>query len=516
MLLRLLGLLLSLSLLAPACGTRDQTRDCDTLTVLIEAAPKNIDPRFALDTQGVKVWRLIFAGLTRVGSDVSMQPDVAERWEVRDGGQTYVFHLRPDVVFHDGRPLTSADVVFTYRSILDPGVGSPFLGVFRDRIRTVEAEGPHRVLFRLQGPVGTFLADVSLGIVPAHLGSDLATFVRHPVGAGPFALVSWREGEQVTLRAHPGYHLGRPRLKHLVIRTVRNEVTRYLELVGGKADLVQNGLSPLYLQVVEKNSDLQVISAPSILTTYLAFNLRDPALGHLLVRQAIAHAIDREVLIRHKFQGRARLATGLLAPIHWAYTPTPPVPHDPQRARELLDLAGFNDPDGPGPLPRLRLTYKTSTDKFRLSVARVIASQLAQVGIEVDLRPYEWGTFFEDLKRGNFQLATLQWAELEDPDILHWIFHSRRIPGEGQSGANRGAYVNPEVDRLLDLGQRTVLPEVRKQIYGDLQRILARDLPYVFLWHEDNIAVARREVRNLALMPNAKFDLLRLVSKEAP
>jgi peptide/nickel transport system substrate-binding protein len=497
------------ALVLAACPGREATRDVRTLQVLLESAPKNIDPRFALDTQGVKVWRLIFSGLTRVGTDVSMQPDVAERWEVRDGGRVYRFHLRDSVAFHDGRALTAADVVFTYRSILDPRTGSPFLGVFSDRIADVRAEDPRTVAFHLKKPVGTFLSDMSLGIVPAHVGADLDRFVHHPLGAGPFVFESWRAGEQVVLRANPRYHLGHPKVDRLVIRTVRNEVTRYLELLGGKADLVHNGLSPLYLRVVREQPELQVIAAPSILTTYLAFNLRDPVLADVRVRRAIAHAIDREAIVRHKFQGTARLATGLLAPIHWAYSgDVPRYPYDPDRARRLLAEAGHST--------GLRLTYKTSTDKFRLSVARVLASHLERVGIRVEIRPYEWGTFFEDLKRGNFQICTLQWAELEDPDIMHWIFHSKRIPEGGQSGANRGAYRSAEVDRLLDEGQSAVDPAERRRIYGRVQRRLAEDLPYVFLWHEDNIAVARRVVRDLALMPNAKFDLLRLVWKEAP
>ena len=500
--------------LAPGCGHRDVRQDAQTLHVLTESAPKNLDPRFALDTQGVKVWRLMFAGLTRVGRDVSMQPDVATHWEVGEGGRVYTFHLRKDVVFHDGHPLTSADVVYTYRSVLDPAVRSPFQGVFADRLASIDAVDPHTVVFRMKKPVGTFLSDVSLGIVPAHKGGDLKHFLRNPLGAGPYVFESWREGEEVVLRANPRYHHGAPRLPRLSIRVVRNEVTRYLELRGGKADLVQNGLSPLYLKVPAGEPALKVVRGESILTSYVAFNLRDPVLGDVRVRRAIAHAIDRNELIQHKFQGFARPATGLLSPLHWAYTPdVKRYDHDPARARALLDEAGYPDPGGGR--PRLRLTYKTSTDKFRVSVARVIASHLARVGIAVDLRPYEWGTFFEDLKKGNFQLCTLQWAELEEPDIMHWIFHQKRIPEDGQSGANRGAYRSPRVDALLDRGQGEVDVEARKKTYAEVQRILAEDLPYVFLWHEDNIAVVRKELTGVELMPNAKFDLLRLIGKDA-
>jgi len=500
---------------AAACQGSASRSDPDTLHVVTEAAPKNLDPRFALDTQGVKIWRLIFAGLTRIGRDVSMQPDVAERWEVADGGRTYTFHLRKDVVFHDGKPLTSTDVVFTYTSILDEATRSPFAGVFKDRLASVEAVSPHTVVFRMKKPVGTFLSDVSLGIVPAHLGGDIKSFIKKPVGAGPYIFESWREGEEVVLRANPRYHDGAPKLPRLRVRVVRNEVTRYLELRGGKADLVQNGLSPLYLKVLAGEPSLQVVSAPSILTSYVAFNLRDPMLKDVRVRRAIALAIDREEIIRQKLQGFARLATGLLSPLHWAYTgDVAKYPYDVARSKQLLDEAGWRDPGGGR--PRFRLTYKTSTDKFRVSVARVIASQLARVGIAVDLRPYEWGTFFDDLKNGNFQICTLQWAELEEPDIMHWIFHSKRIPGPKQSGANRGGYSNPRVDELLDRGQGEVDVEKRKATYREIQKILADELPYVFLWHEDNIAVGRKSLQNLELMPNAKFDLLRFITKDAP
>lgn len=503
-----------LAVSAMSCARSDGRKDLGTLTVLTESAPKNLDPRFTLDTQGVKIWRLIFAGLTRVGRDVSMEPDVATHWEVQDGGRTYVFHLRRDVFFHDGAPLTSADVEYTYASLLDPKVKSPFRGVFADRIDRIETRGPHVVVFRMKKPIGTFLADVALGIVPKHLAADLQAFPKKPVGAGPWVFASWREGEEVRLSANPRYHDGAPKMARLALRVVRNEVTRYLELKAGKADLVQNGLSPLYLRVIAGDPALKVVRAPSILTTYLAFNLRDPKLADVRVRRAIAHALDPNELIAQKLQGFARPATGLFAPLHWVYErDVARYPHDLARAKALLDEAGFPQPADGG--PRLRLSYKTSTDKFRVSIARVLRSQLARVGIEIDLRPYEWGTFFEDLKGGNFQLCTLQWAELEEPDIAHWIFHSKRIPGAGPGGANRGAYRNARVDELLDLGQSETDRAKRKVIYSEVQKRLAEDLPYVFLWHEDNIAVARADLQELALMPNAKFDLLRFVRRGA-
>ena len=336
-----LRLLLSTSVVASvvSCARSGGHKDPDTLTVLTESAPKNLDPRFTLDTQGVKIWRLIFAGLTRVGRDVAMEPDVATRWEILDGGRTYVFYLRPDVFFHDGTPLTSEDVAYTYSSILDPAVKSPFRGVFADRLARIETRGPHVIAFHMKKPIGTFLADVALGIVPKHRGADLKNFPQAPMGAGPWIFESWREGEEVRLRANPRYHDGAPKMAKLALRVVRNEVTRYLELKAGKADLVQNGLSPLYLRVIAGEPSLKVVRAPSILTTYLAFNLRDPFLKDVRVRRAIAHALDPNELIAQKLQGFARPATGLFAPLHWVYEGSVRrYPHDLALARQLLNF----------------------------------------------------------------------------------------------------------------------------------------------------------------------------------
>jgi peptide/nickel transport system substrate-binding protein len=209
------------------------------------------------------------------------------------------------------------------------------------------------------------------------------------------------------------------------------------------------------------------------------------------------------------------LATGLLPPGHWAYRgDVRRHGHDPAAARALLDAAGYPDPDGPGPAPRLRLSYKTSADQFRVAIARVIASQLAEVGIAVEVRAFEFGTFFADVKAGTYQLATMQSAEIVEPDFLYTYFHSSRIPTPADPGAhNRWRYASAAVDQLTGRGRAELDRTARVALYGQVQALLAEDLPIVPLWHEDNVAVMNVDVAGFEVLPNARLSGLARVTK---
>jgi peptide/nickel transport system substrate-binding protein len=227
-------------------------------------------------------------------------------------------------------------------------------------------------------------------------------------------------------------------------------------------------------------------------------------LRDLRVREAIALALDRPAVIAAKFGGYAVVATGLLPPAHWAYNAK--VAHwdrDLTRARALLDEAGFK-PDARG--VRLHLVYKTSSDAFRVSIAHALASQLREVGIDVEVRPFEFGTFFADIKKGNYQIATMQTSPITEPDFYYFYFHSGRIPdAKDPDGGNRWRYRNPELDKLVEAGRKEVDRDKRKAIYADAQAIIARDLPIIPLWHEDNVVLANVDVRGYAITPAARF-----------
>jgi peptide/nickel transport system substrate-binding protein len=251
---------------------------------------------------------------------------------------------------------------------------------------------------------------------------------------------------------------------------------------------------------------------PSVLLTYLLLNNQSKPLDDVRVREAIALAIDRPAIVAAKFGGRAALATGLLPPGHWAYNAdVPRWEHDPARARSLLDEAGLR-PDADG--VRLRLVYKTSSDDFRVAVARLIASQLRDVGIAVEVRPFEFATFFRDIKQGNYELASMQSSEITEPDFYYFYFDSSRIPSQQDpDGGNRWRYSNPELDRVVEAGRREMDPTRRKPLYGEAQRIVARDLPIVPLWHENNVVLSNVDVQGYTIVPNARFVGLTDVTK---
>ena len=241
-------------------------------------------------------------------------------------------------------------------------------------------------------------------------------------------------------------------------------------------------------------------------------NLRDPILQNADVRRAIGYAIDREAIVKHLRRGFATVAVGVLPPMSWAFEPHVfDFAHEPDRARQLLDQAGFRDPDGDGPLPRLRLALKTSTVEMYRVQAAAIQHDLGRVGIAVDIRSSEFPTLFADVVRGNFQLYTLQFVGVTDPDMLRRVFHSRQAP---PAGLNRVFYADPEVDHLIEAAAKAVDDEQRRALYVKAQRLIAEDVPYISLWYKTNVAVFQPDIRGVRLSPIADFTFLKDVARE--
>ena len=468
--------------------------------VAIESAPTQLDPRLATDAYSERIGQLLFSRLIRSDPAGRKIGDLAERWE-REGENIYTFHLKKNVRFHDGHPLTSDDVRYTFESILDPALASPHRKNYEilSRIETPDAA---TIRFILKRPHAPFLTEMTRGIVPRHLAEkNPGAFSSHPIGSGPFRFIRYDPDDAVELAAFSDYFDGVPAIRRLLFRIIPEDSVRLLEMEKGNIDLLQNAFPPDALPRLQQNPRLKIIQAPSTTYTYLGFNLKDPILQNRSVREAVALAINRDEITEYIFKGLARPAAGLLAPSHWAYASSiKNNRYDPDRSKKQLDEAGFPDP--PGPAPRFSLVHKTSQNELARRVAEVIQQQLSQVGIEVTIRNYEWGTFYGDIKSGHFQLFTLSWVGVEDPDIYYNLFHSESIP---PNGANRVFYRNPRLDRLLEAGRVTLDPEKRRAIYEDVQQIVAEDLPYVSLWHTMNVAVMKKEVDGYILYPDGDF-----------
>ena len=488
------------------CTARDRRTPDDTLVVVTDTAITSADPRFASNNYDSKLVRLVAPGLTTVDT-----PDLLPRLALaaaidRVDDLTYEVTLRPDARFSDGAPVTSADVVGTYDSVLAVGSPSKSHKDLADRYAAVDACGPRCVRFHLRFTLATLMTDLDFGIISVH--SDPALGV---VGAGPYALRALTP-TTAYLDANPYYYGPAPRTPHVEIRSVTDASARILMLVGGSADLVQNGVRADLVDDVAERPRVKVASGPSVILTYLMMNNDDPVMRDVRVRQAIALAIDRPSIVSAKFANRAVLATGLLAPTHWAYTgDVARWERDLPRARALLDAAGL-PPDAHG--IRAHLVYKTSADAFRVSLARVLAAQLAEVGLDVEVRAFEFATFFADIKRGEYQLASMQTAEITTADYYYAYFNSDRIPtAQDPDTNNRWRYRNARVDELTTAGRRELDLGKQKAIYAEVQQIVARDVPIVPLWHEDIVVLSNASVDGYTIVPTARLAGLTTVGK---
>lgn len=475
----------------------------DTVVVAFESAPAVLDPRYTTDANSSLVSALVTSGLTRTGADAEPVPDLAEAWTVVSPIE-YRFTLRADARFGDGASVTAADVVATYRSVLDPERQSPKREALA-AIAEMTAPDARTVVFRLHGPTAAFLETTNLGIVPATLAGGGAAPPARVVGAGPFRVVGTLPDGGVDLAPSGAYMDGAPAITRLRFRVVPDGTVRALELASGSVHLVQNALEPDVLPWLAERRDLERVDVPGSRFQYLGLNLRDPRLGDVRVRRALAYAIDRDAVVRHLLRGTARPATGLLPPSHWAYAgDVATYPHDDARAAALLAECGLGE-DAAAVVRRV--SYKSSTIELSRRIAEVFQADLTRVGLVVDLRSYEWATFYADVRRGDFQLYSLMWIGIADPDVYYRILHSRMVP---PAGNNRGGYASPTMDALLEAARTTLDRGERRRLYGEVQRLAAEDLPIIPLWWPDTVVVKSR--RLVGFVPAADGDLRSLAT----
>ncbi|HYX70970.1 MAG TPA: ABC transporter substrate-binding protein [Terriglobales bacterium] len=487
-----------LALALTSCG---QKPDPNTVVMLIESGPTNLDPRVGLDAFSERIDQLLFDALLTRDDHFDVRPGLAERWEAPDP-RSYVFHLRRGVRFNDGRPLTSRDVKWTFDSILNGTVKTGKVSAYR-YVASIETPDDATVIFHMKEPDAMLPWNVSegaSGIVPYGSGPE---FNRHPIGSGPFRFVSLQLDKEVVLERNDDYWGAKPKIARVRFAIVPDFTTQALELRKGSADIALNSLTPDTVLTLERDPRLEVERAPGSIYNYLAFNLNDPVLKDERVRQAIACAIDRHQLVRYLWRDMARPAASPLPPESWAYDPGIPAwNYDPERARRLLDQAGYPAVKG----VRFHLLYKTTPLEVPRLQAAIFQQQLREVGIVLDIRTLEFGTFFTDIVKGAFQMYSLRWiGGNEAPDIFD-VFYSANVPPRG---ANRGHYSNPQVDTLIEAGRRETDEAKRKQIYIQIQQIVGRELPYVSILYLDNVLVHSRRVRNLHLEPSGNYNFLK-------
>ncbi len=455
----------------------------------LASAPVTLDPRYSTDAISSRINRLLYRQL--IDFDTASQPVPALADWQKLSPTHFRFVLREEQrVFHDGTRLTAHDVKATFDSVLNGNNVSPHQATL-NMVEQIIVIDEDTVDFYLNAPDPLFPGYLEVGILPAVKIKSGHPFNTQPVGSGAFRFLDWPDRDRLRLQRISDQQV-------FEFLYVKEENTRALKLMRGEIDMLQNDIDAELVRFLGERPNLTVMKGAGSNFSYLGFNLKDPLTGRLAVRQAIAYAIDRQAIVTHLFSGRARLANAILTPDHWAGHPDlPGYDYAPDKARQLLTQYGFSK------AAPLRITYKTSNSPFRIRLATIIQNQLAAVGIEVSIQTYDWGTFYGDIKAGRFQMFSLAWVGINLPDIFRQVFHSQSIP---PNGANRGHYGNPRLDALLMTARDEQDIMRQAYLYREIQEILFQELPYVPLWYEDHVYVARKNVQGYRIHRDGNYD----------
>jgi len=510
-----------------AAGTPGWTAPKDALVVGVPSDPEHFNALLANNSSTFSAAWSIFDCLVAYDENLSIKPALAQSWDVSRDGLSYTFHLRPNVLWHDGQPFTADDVAFWVSALLNPKVRAPsraFYGAFAGYAaltdpdhpadpaslpkKPVEVLGPLTVRLNLAFPYAPFLDVLSCPggtIVPKHVleGQDINTaeFNTRPIGTGPFRMTEWRKGDHFTLQAFDRYYGGAPALRQVVFATIPDPVVRAQALKAGQIDVLD---TPLYddLPVYARDPRLALIGGYTTLYWYLGFRVDRPVFSDLRLRQAISYGVNFDVIVRKVFGDNAVRATGPIPPNNWAYTPRVRLyPYNPAKAKQLLAEAGYTPgPDGVMQKDGRPLAFaiKTiNTDQSLHDVIVIIQSQLALIGVQAQVQLLDTATILRQMFSSDFDAILEGWNGHIDPDPINYtVWHSSQW-----NTRNILHYKNPEVDRLLDDARAALDQGRRRALYARFQQVLADDAPTVWGYYPKRIYVYEKQLRGLTFIP---------------
>ncbi len=466
-------------------------------------------PMLASDSASAEICGMLFNGLVKYDKDIILTGDLAESWEIQNGGQTIIFHLRKDVRWHDGQPFTADDVEFTYQKLIDPAVPTAYGGDF-ERIDRLLVLDPYTVKVTYKEPFAPALSSWGMAIIPKHIlekqNLSTAEFARHPIGTGPYQFGSWTTQEKIELTANPSYFEKRPYIDRYIQRVIPDDATIFLELQTQGLDSA--GLTPLQFS---RQTDTPVFvehyqkyQLPSFSYIYLGYNLQSPFFNDIRVRQALNLAVDKDELIKILRLGYGRQTTGPFIPDSWAYNAdVKPAPFDPERAKALLLEAGWSDYNSDKWLEKdgLKFEFTITTNQGnqeRIDAAQIIQRRLKEIGIKVRIKVLEWSVFIDQcINKKNFDAVLLGWSLPREPDNFD-IWHSSKTK-EGEF--NFIGYKNTEVDYLLEQARSTFDITKRAEYYHRIHEIIYEEQPYMFLFVPESLSVLHKRFRGVKPAP---------------
>ncbi|EPC04251.1 peptide ABC transporter substrate-binding protein [Litchfieldella anticariensis FP35 = DSM 16096] len=483
------------------------------------AEPKSLDPAQVTAVNDFRIVMNLYDGLVRYrDGTLDVEPALATEWDISDDGTVYTFTLRDDVTFHDGSTFDAEAVVFNFERMLDEehpyhDTGPFPLAFFFSAVDDVEATGEYEVQFTLNEPYAPFLSNLAyptgLIVSPAAVQEHGDEFGRHPSGTGPFKFEEWISNSRVVASRNDDYWDGPPPLEAVVFRPITDANTRVAEMLAGGIDLMVE-VPPDNVAMFAEDPMFEVYEQAGPHLWFLILNLREGPFADKRMRQAINYAIDKRTLVEDVLQGTAEVAAGPTPPaFSWAHNEQlEPYPYNPERARELINEAGFE-----GAELMFYVTEGGSGMLDPIPMGTAIQADLNAVGLNVEIETYEWNTFLGEVNpglEGKADMAQMAWMT-NDPDTLPFLaLRTDAMPDQG--GFNSGYYSNPEVDKLLEQARRSTDQDERAALYKEMQTIVHEDAPWAFIANWKQNAVATANIESFRLQPSF-FLLLHDVAK---
>lgn len=478
----------------------------------LNADPSTLDPAYIVDVTGGAISAKIFNGLVRLDEDLKIVSDIAERWDITDGGRTYVFYLRKGVRFSNGREVSARDFVYSFRRVLSPETRSPNTWVLErilgareymrgeaGNLEGLEAPDNYILKIRLVRPYLPFLGLLCMTaayVVPSEEVERFGPeFSVHPAGTGPFILADWKHNSQLVLSANEKYFGGKPASYGIVYRIIPEDMTAVTEFELGNLDVISVPSPEIKRYISSEKWQPFISKAAGLNTYYLGFNCSRPPFGNKALRKAVASAIDRAKILNTFYEGRGLIASGPVPPVlrHWE---TPPIQvYNPVGARHAVISTGIKD---------TVINFYVTSEQETLDLAEIIQSYLKAAGLNVRIRQLEWSAYKAAINNGEADMFWLSWwADYPDPgNFLFPLFHSKTL---GPAG-NRSRYMNPEVDRLIEAGQNAATFNERDLNYRKAEMIITEEVPWVFFWHKSDIIVRNPRLKNHKIFPIYSID----------
>jgi len=513
--------------LSTACEV-EAPKDPTSLIYHLTSEPDTLNRITATDAYEGRINGFIFDSLIeRDNSTLEFIPKLAKTWEVSEDKLTYTFKLHDNIRWHDGKPFTADDVVYTFETIMNEKVDAPHLRVYYKDIKKVEKLDDYTVRFTYAQPYFKAMEFVGgIPVIPKHIFDDGKDFNTHPagrapIGTGPFKFKRWDTGARIVLERNDGYwdKSKFPELKRVVFKIIPDDIVAFQRLKKGELDM--DGLSakqwakqtdtPAFKKLFEKHQ----YYTPSYF--YVGWNLRRPYFQDRKVRKALAMLINRESILKNLEYGIGKLSTGPFWIFGYEYDPSlPQIAFDPAGAKKLLDEAGWIDHDGDGIRDKDGVPFRfkflvPSGAEFYTNLSTIMKKDFAGAGIEVEIQTMEWATFVQQLNSRNFDAVSLAWSFGFDQDPYQ-VWHST----QAEKGSNFVGFQNGEADNIMEEARRSFDKERRTELYHRLHRLIYDEQPYAFLYARPSLLARSRRFDNVRVYPGGVDILEWKIGKGTP